>query len=32
MLYYETIDSSESIDVNKTGVSKESKECIICHY
>ena len=32
MLYYETTDGSESIDVNKTSVPKESKECIICHY
>ena len=29
MLYYERIDISEIIDVNKTS---ESKECDICHY
>ena len=29
MLYYEWIDVSERIDVNKTS---ESKECEICHY
>ena len=29
MLYYDRIDVSEGIDVNKT---RESKECDICHY
>ena len=29
MLYYDWIDVSERIDVNKTS---ESKECDICHY
>ena len=29
MLHYDTIDVSETIDVNKTN---ESKECNICHY
>ena len=29
MIYYERIDVSERIDVNKTS---ESKECDICHY
>ena len=29
MLYYDRIDVSEGIDVNKTSVSKE---CDICHY
>ena len=29
MLYYERIDVSEGIDVNKTSASKE---CIVCHY
>ena len=29
MLYYDRIDASEGIDVNKTGASKE---CDICHY
>ena len=29
MLYYDRIDVSEGIDVNKT---IESKECDICHY
>ena len=29
MLYYDRIDISEGIDVNKT---IESKECDICHY
>ena len=29
MLYYDRIDFSEGIDVNKTN---ESKECDICHY
>ena len=29
MLYYDTADVSEGIDVNKTS---ESKECDICHY
>ena len=29
MLYYDIIDVSEGIDINKT---KESKECTICHY
>ena len=29
MLYYERIDVSEEIDVNKTSASKE---CDICHY
>ena len=29
MLYFERIDVSEGIDVNKTS---ESKECDICHY
>ena len=29
MLYYDTIDVSERIDVNKT---VPSKECNICHY
>ena len=29
MLYYDRIDFSEGIDVNKTS---ESKECNICHY
>ena len=28
-LYYDRIDISEEIDVNKTGASKE---CVICHY
>ena len=29
MLYYDRIEVSEDIDVNKTSVSKE---CNICHY
>ena len=29
MLYYDRIDVSKGIDVNKTS---ESKECDICHY
>ena len=29
MLYFDRIDVSEGIDINKTGVSKE---CHICHY
>ena len=29
MLYYDRIDVSEEIDVNKT---RESKQCNICHY
>ena len=29
MLYYDTINVSEGIDVNKTSASKE---CYICHY
>ena len=29
MLYYDRIDVSEGIDVNKAGASKE---CILCHY
>ena len=29
MLYYDRIDVSEGIDINKTS---ESKECDICHY
>ena len=29
MLYYDKIDVSEGIDVNKTN---ELKECDICHY
>ena len=29
MIYYDRIDVSEGIDVNKTS---ESKECNICHY
>ena len=29
MLYYDRIDLSEGIDVNKTS---ESKDCDICHY
>ena len=29
MLYYDRIDVSEGIDINKTN---ESKECNICHY
>ena len=29
MLYYDSIDLSEGIDVNKT---RKSKECDICHY
>ena len=29
MLYYDRIDISEGIDVNKTGASQE---CDICHY
>ena len=29
MLYYDRIDVSEGIDVNKTS---ESKDSIICHY
>ena len=29
MLYYDRIDVSEGIDVNKTGASQE---CDICHY
>ena len=29
MLYYDKIDVSEGIDINKTS---ESKECHICHY
>ena len=29
MLYYDRIDVSEGIDVNKTSVSKE---CDSCHY
>ena len=29
MLYYNRIDISEGINVNKT---RASKECVICHY
>ena len=29
MLYYDRIDISAEIDINKT---RESKECDICHY
>ena len=29
MLYYDRIDISEEIDVNKTSASKE---CVACHY
>ena len=29
MLYYDRIDASEGIDINKTSASKE---CDICHY
>ena len=29
MLYYDRIDVSEQIDINKTS---ESKDCDICHY
>ena len=29
MLYYDRIDISEGIDINKTSASKE---CVICHY
>ena len=29
MISYKRIDKSDSIDFNKT---KESKECMICHY
>ena len=29
MLYYDRIDDSEGIDVNKTSASKE---CDVCHY
>ena len=29
MLQYDRINASDSIDINKTGASKE---CIICHY
>ena len=29
MLYYDRIDVSEGIDINKTNASKE---CAICHY
>ena len=29
MLYYDKINVSEGIDVNKTSASKE---CIVCHY
>ena len=29
MLQYDRIDTSEGIDVNKSG---GSKECMICHY
>ena len=29
MLYYDRIDVSEGIDINKTSASKE---CVICHY
>ena len=29
MVYYENIDVSEGIDINKTSASKE---CDICHY
>ena len=29
MIYYDEVDASEGIDVNKTS---ESKECDICHY
>ena len=29
MLYFDIIDVSRGIDVNKT---RESKECDICHY
>ena len=29
MIYYDKIDVSEGIDINKTS---ESKECDICHY
>ena len=29
MLYYDRIDISEGIDINKTSASKE---CDVCHY
>ena len=29
MLYFDRIDASEGVDVNKTSASKE---CDICHY
>ena len=29
MIYFDTIDISEGIDINKTS---KSKECNICHY
>ena len=29
MLQYDRIDASEGIDINKT---KESRECMLCHY
>ena len=29
MLYYNEIDVSEGIDINK---SSKSKECVVCHY
>ena len=29
MLYYDRIDVSEGIDINKTSASKE---CDVCHY
>ena len=29
MLYFDRVDVSEGVDVNKTSASKE---CIICHY
>ena len=29
MLYYDSIDVSEGVDINKTSASKE---CDICHY
>ena len=29
MLYYDRIDISEGIDINKT---REPKECDVCHY
>ena len=32
MLYYDTIDVPEGIDVNKTSASKEYDSCYYCYF